>query len=230
MTTVTINTVAATVADDVKAFRSAAVTAENKATPFARSMLAALMSGVWTRTLAESAIIHAFGNPKAPKSGKPVAKLSGLRDFVGGDAVRKTAETVFEMFANLDAVPTVRPIVTAFVLGDEGAAKSLRALNVAVRDAVKAHVEANAPDNSEAVADNDAEAGAVPTTSTTTEPTLSLADHVMQLAIRYEAATPEEKSAAHEAFEMLWDTVNRDVIASADEAFEGEQADLKIAA
>lgn len=220
MTVTSIATVAATVGDDVKAFRSAAVTAENKATPFARSMLAALMSGVWTRTLAESAIIHAFGNPKSPKSAKPITKLSGLRDFVGGDAVRKTAESVFELHANIDAVPTVRPIVTAFVLGDDGAAKSLRALQTAVREAVKAHVEASAPDNSDAVADNAAEADAAPNTGDAPTAAKTLNDYVMELIVRYEAATPMEKSEAHTALELLWDTVNTDVVQSADEAFD----------
>jgi hypothetical protein len=220
MTIATLATVAATVGGDIVALRSASVTAENKASPFARSMLAALMSGVWSRDLAVSAIITAFGNPKSPKSGKPISKLSGLRDFTGGDAVRKTAETVFSVFENIDAVPGVRTLVTDFVLSTNGAAKSLRALLVAVKEATKAHaatlIDADAV--TEAEGDNDAAEGDAPSTDAPVAD-MTLSERVQALIVAFQSATPEAKSEAQPALELLWDTIRADVVISADEAF-----------
>lgn len=225
-----IATVAANVGNDVKAFRSAAVTSENKGSQAARSMLASLVSGVWTRALAESAIIHAFGNPKSPRSNKPVTKLSGLRDFTGGDAVRKTAETVFRIFDNVDAdkwqvapspetddsdavegVPgatAIRPLVVAFILGTEGAPKSLHALNEGVNKALRDHAKATQPEAEEAEGNGGGDAeGETPASAAP----VSLSDRILALMVAYEASTAEERLASHGDFEALVAMVNADI-------------------
>lgn len=230
MNTPNLAIIAATVGDDVKAFRSAAVTAENKATPFARSMLAALLSGVMTKLTAETAIIHAFGNPKS-QAGKAIAKLSSVGDYLPGwGAVRKTYGTVTTLFDNIDSAPGVRPLVVAFVLNEPTAAKSLRALDVAVRDAIAKHVEETAPANDDAVADNEAAANDAPTTTTTPEPAVSLTDRVMALMVAYEAASPDEKNVAHDAIAMFFDMVNADVARDADAAFDTVEEPAPLAA
>jgi len=123
--------------ETIKAFRSAAVTAENKATPMARSILAALMTGAASPDKVVATVIASFGNPKA-KSGKPVDKLSGLRDFVGGDATRKTVESILKAHENAKGDDALTKIATAFVFDAEGAPKSLRALTVAIADQMRA--------------------------------------------------------------------------------------------
>lgn len=233
--TVTIANVAETVAADIKAFRSASVTSENRANVSARSMLAALVSGLWTRSLAESAIIHAFGNPKSPKSGKPVAKLSGLRDFTGGDAVRKAAETCFRIFENIDTdkpvtvasdtdgqpdtivgAGAIRPLIVSYILNETDAPKSLRALNEAVAAALRAHAKAISPDNSEAETETAAE-----TADATAPATVSLVDRINALTVALSAADDETLSGAYDAMEALvaaYDTrVNAATDASAPE-------------
>lgn len=133
-----MTTVAATMGETIKAFRSAAVSAENKATPMARSILAALMVGATSVDGVTAAVIASFGNPKSSKTGKPVSNLSGLREFVGGDATRKTVESIFKIFENCRGQDTLKAMATAFILEADGAAKSLRALDVAVKDALRA--------------------------------------------------------------------------------------------
>lgn len=233
MTALTIETVAVQVGENIKAFRSAAVTSENKGSQAARSMLASLVTGVWTRALAESAIIHAFGNPKSPKSGKPIAKLSGLRDFVGGDAVRKTAETVFRIFDNIDAdawlsapmpatdedeategVPgarAIRPLVVAFILGGENAPKSLHALNEGVNKALREHAKATQPAADEAEGNGGGEGEGDAGGDTSATATLSLSDRILALMVAYEASTAEERLASHGDFEALVAMVNADI-------------------
>lgn len=155
---IALSNVATTMGADIKAFRTAAVSSENKATPMARSILAGLVSGLATVNVVESAAIHSFGNPKSPKTGKVVTKLSGLRDFVGGDATRKALTSIFEVFANIDAdkesASAIRPAVVAFILDEKDAAKSLKALGDTVKAMVNAHVAATQPDNSDAVEEN----------------------------------------------------------------------------
>lgn len=228
--TVFLESIASTVAADIKAFRSSAVTSEGKGNTAARSMLAALLSGVWTQSLAESALIHAFGNPKSPKTGKPVAKLSGLRDFTGGDAVRKAAETVFRIFANVDAdaprtvddvtvgAGTIRPLVVSFVLNETDAPKSLRALNEAVNVALREHAKAISPDNADAVAETEAESAA-PTTST--EAAFDVADAIAKLTVFASAMDEADANAYSDAINTLyaaWDARCNELTDAAPEA------------
>ena len=130
--------VANNMGETIKAFRSAAVAAENKATPMARSILAALMTGVASPDKVVATVIASFGNPKSPKTGKPVDKLSGLRDFVGGDATRKTVESILKAHENAKGNDALVKLVTSFVLDADGAPKSLRALIVAISDKIRA--------------------------------------------------------------------------------------------
>lgn len=209
---------ASTVASDVKAFRSAAVTADNKATPFARSLMAALIAGVYTKDLAISAIIHAFGNPKSPKSGKGIEKLSGLRDFAGGDAVRKTAETAFAIVENIDTDKAgdamIRKAIVAFILNESGAAKSLRALESDVKALIRAYAKATLPDNSEAAAETDAEtadAKAAPAPAAPAE--MTLAERINALTVAVMAAGLDEMSDAQAAMTALCDKWDAHVMA-----------------
>lgn len=182
-----IETVAATVAGEIKAFRTAAVTSENRATPFARSILAALLSGLSTKDMVTSMVIHAFGNPKSP-AGKPIAKLSGSGDhIVGWGATRKTVASVFDVFDNVDAdkvgAAAIRPLVVAFVLSDDGSAKSLRALVDAVKVAIAAHAATLQGDNSDAVEENKANDTAPATDAAPAPAVLSLTDRINALNV-----------------------------------------------
>lgn len=219
-----IAAVASTLAADVKAFRSAAVASENKATPFARSALAALVSGLSTIDLTTAAIIHAFGNPKSPKTGKPVAKLSGLRDFTGGDAVRKTAETLFRVFENIDAdkprpvgdedtvvgAGAIRPLIISFILNEADAPKSLRALSEGVSALVKAfakeEADASGADNSEAAADN----------ATPEAPAFDVADAIAKLAVFFDNMNEEQAETVGPMVAALMNTYDARVNALID--------------
>lgn len=209
-----IATVAASLGANLIAFRSTTVAAENKGDVTARSLIASmLVDSTFTADLATAAIIHAFGNPKGAK-GKAIEKLSGLRNVTGGDAVRKMATSVFSIVANIDADKTttgdIRKIVTAFVLNEKGASKSLRALVADVGGAIRAHVKATQPDNSEAEKDNEqADADATADAA----PSLTLTDRAMQLAVAFEAASEAERLEAAPAFEMLFDLYNQDAVA-----------------
>ncbi len=224
--TATIAAVASTVAAEITAFRKSTVAAENKASPFARSVLASLVAGTMTVSLVESAAIHAFGNPKSEKTGKPIAKLSGLRDVTGGDAFRKTCVTVFDIFDNVDAdkpvsddegvtvgAGTIRPLVVSFILSADGAPKSLKALADGVKAAVAAHAAATMPDNSEAKEENEANAndnGKGPADATP----LPLIDRINMLAVAIGAVdkleTMEGLEDAFKALVAAWDdTANR---------------------
>jgi len=207
-----IQAVAATVATEIAAFRSAAVTSENKATPLARSILAALASGSSTPSLIESMVIHAFGNPKSP-AGKPIKKLSGSGDhIIGWGATRKTVATVFGIFDNIDAdapqaatddsdaVPgaaAIRPLIVSFILGDKDAPKSLRALNDAVKAAVAAHAATIMPDNSGAVEENKADDK--PAAAPEPAAPLSLIDRINQLTVAINANPEALADAATDA-------------------------------
>jgi hypothetical protein len=229
--TVTLSTVAATLADDCKAFRSAAVTAENKSTPFARSTLAALVSGLSTVDLVTAAVIHAFGNPNSPKTGKPVSTLSGLRPFTGGDAVRKTTETTFKLFANLDADKPrdvqnangdtvtigkgdIRKAITAFILNEKDSAKSLNALSDSVATALRAFAkedaDAKGADNSEAANEN--------ATTTTEAAPFDAADAIAKLTVWAAGMDEATANAMSDAMNALYQAFDARTVELADTA------------
>lgn len=204
-----LSTAAATLGADLKAFRSASVTGENKGNIAAKSLLAALVSGVMTEVTATAAILHAFGNPKSPK-GKALDKLTASGDRLPGfGAVRKMAADCFRIFTNIDADSVIvgegegaiggaiRPLVVAFILGEDNAPKSLRALVQAVNDAIRAYTKATQPANDgEDEGEGEGEGDAAPAGQ-------SLTDRALALMVAFEAATVEEKAAAFEAFSAL---------------------------
>lgn len=138
--------VANNMGETIKKFRETAVTLENRATPMARSILAALMTGAATHDKVVAAVIASFGEPKSPKTGKPVDKLSGLRDFVGGDATRKTVESILKAYDNIKGDAVLEKLASDFVLERAGSPKSLRALTVAIADHLRAEAAKNAGD------------------------------------------------------------------------------------
>ena len=223
MTNIAINAVAATIASEIKAFRAAAVTSENRGTPFARAILASLVSGTQTPALVVSAVLHAFGNPKSPK-GKPLDKLSGSGDHVVGfGATRKTVSTAFEIFDNIDAdaprpamgddVPAVpgaaaiRPLVVSFILNEANAPKSLAALASAVKSAIAAHTASVMPSNEEAKEENEE---ATKGNATPTVAPLTVAQRIAELIVAIQA-DPESLVAggdADNAVTALYATIN----------------------
>lgn len=232
--TVTIETIADTFAKDVKELRSAAVTAENKATPFARSSLASLLAGIRTPDTMTAAILHAFGNPRAIKSGKPVAKVSGLRDFTGGDGVRKAYDSVIKIFDNVDADKPrevtnndgetvivgsgkIRALVRSFVLAETDAPKSLRALEMAVRDAMREfaaqEADATGADNADAKAEN-AKAEAEAKASGAAEP-FNAADALAKLALFFAEMSADDVNALDGALNAAMDAWDNRVSALA---------------
>lgn len=143
--------------------REAGEAVDTAATPFSRSLLAALLSGV-SSTMAETMIVAAYGSPKSPATGKPVKGVSGLRAIHGGMAAYQTFKTVNGIAAAMGD-PTdyqgadiasylvegvtaitvgeiVSPMVEAFAIGGKDAVKSLNALSVAVKAIMTAHAKA----------------------------------------------------------------------------------------
>lgn len=130
MTQITFDPIA--LGAEVGSFKSACVRAENASTPFARKALAGILTNGIDETGITVLLLNAF-KPKRPKDGKLADKLSGLRYAVGGDAARKAAEKVFAVAKSASVYETVKPLVVAFVLESEGAAKSLNALDMLVK-------------------------------------------------------------------------------------------------
>lgn len=133
--------IANTLAANAIAFKDASKAADNASTPFARSVLAAIVGGVSTLAFAESVVIGAFGSPLSPATGKPVNKVSGLRNVEGGSRVYQAWKDVAYIVDNLDTDaakevtgPTgpvsvgngaIRAAVIAFILSDAGAKTAL---------------------------------------------------------------------------------------------------------
>ena len=237
-----MNTVGATMGAEIKAFRSAAVTSENKATPLARAILAALVAGLTSPEGVVSTVIHAFGNPKSPKTGKPVAKLSGLRDFVGGDATRKTVESIMTVHGNLDfdkpgdhngnkGASAIRSLVVSFILDDAKAPKSLKALKDAVKDLIDAHValtapESDATDEERGEGPSDAAGDATPPATP-----MTLAERIASLIVAIDNASAEEllTEAVDDAIPALYASIKA-AYERAVPADELEQSDVELKA
>lgn len=148
MATVAVNVfakAASTVAASTVAFKDASVASDNASTPFARSVLAAVVGGLSSVDMVQSLIIAAFGSPISDKTGKAIAKVSGLRDVTGGARVYQAWKDIAYVVDNLDADAPVehtkgegdeaetvtigngaiRATVTAFILQDDGAVSAL---------------------------------------------------------------------------------------------------------
>jgi hypothetical protein len=127
--------------------RQKGVSFENKATDWSREGLCGLFSG--RMTVGDmTATLCAILKPKMA-NGKAGTTLSSLRNVKGGDAIRKVAEGVIDVFeaANTGAVAEAfRPIAIAFATVSPDAPKSLNALRKELAklraEASKAAVEA----------------------------------------------------------------------------------------
>lgn len=183
---------------EIANFKRLCVAQENGATPFARKALAGLLTGAVTLDSLTIAVLQAFGNPKSPK-GKALTKLSGSGDHVPGfGAARKVVASVAGIFANTGLNDDIKALVTDFVLEVEGAAKSLSALDKAVKAAVKAHNEATGlSEAGEGEGEGEGEAADAPISRP------DLADMANKLALAIGAATDEEITAALDAFAAL---------------------------
>lgn len=233
MNAVTIDTVAHDLGNTIIAFRSAAVTSENKATPMARSMLAALLTGATSPDLIVALVLQSFGNPKSPK-GKPLDKLSGSGDYLTGfGATRKTVDTIFKVWANVDADKErdvdgvamgkgeVRALIVQFCLGHKDAPKSLRALSEAIGAMVKAFAASIMPPADEAKEEAEKALAEQQGKADPVEENLSLADRISLAMLAYEASDMAGRIAVHAQLEQFWDMVNADV---ASEAVDVEEA------
>lgn len=135
--------------------RTAGEAVDTAATPFSRSLLAALLTGV-SRAMTESIVVAAYGSPKGA-NGKTVKGVSGLRNVHGGQAAYQTFKTSGNLFdASADPTPfaadgdnkgkpvgeIIRPMLTLYAEGAKEGAKSLNALNVAVNAILAAHAKA----------------------------------------------------------------------------------------
>jgi len=225
---ISIQTVASTVGDEIKAFRSAAVTSENRSTPFARALLANVVSGAMSLPLLETGIVHAFGNPSNAK-GKPVATVSGLRAFVGGTATYQTFKSVsylvdcidFDAPCSDDDGTTIgngdiRTAIVGFILGDKDAPANLKQLLETVKASVKAFIALKMPSNEDAVSDN-AEAEATTDTAKNGEISpLSLNDRALALLVAMQAASDDDLLSAYDTVALIVAAMDSRIAASAD--------------
>jgi len=129
-------------ADATKAMKSADTTAENKATPWARLTLRALLDGALTLATMDQVLINAY-KPKTAsgKDGKTRGSLP--------DSPKKRANVMAYIFENKD-VGEVRAIVDAFAADQKDAPRTIAALHKAVKAAVAAAA-------SEVIGDDDSE-------------------------------------------------------------------------
>jgi len=221
------------------AFIEGAKASATLATPFARSLLAALVGGSASPSMLESMVLSAAGSPRSPKTGKLIAKVSGLRDAIeAGDAIRKAWENTLFVFDNIDAdawlvAPTdedagqpgaaaIRPMVEAFILESEGAEKALgtphAGLRGKVQAAIRAHTDAIAllhnvePEKAE----GDAPEGDAPEAPVASNPV----DMVNAMLVRLRSMSDADFTAAQAELAMLSDYVDTrwNAIAEAEES------------
>lgn len=181
-------------------FRDKTVSAANAATPLARLALAGLLSGGATENSLTLAAIAAYKNPKTPK-GKPVESISGLRYAPGGDAARKTLETVFRLAKDCALSDDIRASVTAFVLEAKGSAKSLAALSDIVKAQVKALNEAQGAQEQANEGEGQASEGEAPARP-------DIAHMANLLALALEQASDADLDGAIDAIAALASRIN----------------------
>lgn len=215
---------AATLASNAIALGDAGKATSGASTAFARSVLATVMGGLSSLDMVQSLTIAAMGAPRSPKTGKPVAKVSGLRDFDGGDAIYNAWKRIAFILDNLDAdawieapsddnadgiagASAIRPMVTAFVLNEAGAKSALfgaTGIHAAVTEAMTVHAEAIALHN-----------GVTPTeandtdndTDTDTAP-VTLAERIATFLVALKASDAETLIANGEALQTLSDAIS----------------------
>ncbi len=158
------------------AFKDASKGADMAATPFARSALASLLGSAEYADLSvapllsmgmlEARLIALFGSPNSDKTGKPISKVSGLRDIEGGTRFYQAWKDIVTLAENVDAdawieMPTadsdgipgaraIRSMLIDFVLEAEGAKSALfgrTGITAAVKLAMTDHAKAIATHN-----------------------------------------------------------------------------------
>jgi len=214
---------AATLATDALALKGAGIAASGASTTFARSVLATVLGGLSSLDMVASVVIAAMGAPKSPKTGKPIAKVSGLRDFEGGDAIYNAWKRVAFILDNIDAdasdvapatddapaikgANTIRSTVTAFILKEAGAPTALfgsTGVHAFVVSAMTAHAEAialhNGVDNSEQKEGEQKEGEQ--------EAPVTLADRIALFMVALGAASDETVLTSANELEALMDAI-----------------------
>jgi hypothetical protein len=137
-------------AELTKAMKSADTTAENKATPWARATLTALIAGDLTIATMTAALCAAY-KPRTA-SGKLATTIGALPA-----SPRGRANTMKYIYDNL-GVDGVRPVVDAFICETaKDAPKTIAALHSAVKAAIKVAGEALAGEEPESDSEGETE-------------------------------------------------------------------------
>jgi hypothetical protein len=184
--------------------RQKGVSFENKATDWSREGLCGLFSG--RMTVGDmTATLCAILKPKMA-NGKAGTTLSSLRNVKGGDAIRKVAEGVIDVFeaSNTGAVAEAfRPVAIAFATASPDAPKSLNALRKELAklraEASKAAVEA--ADNAKPEGEGDGEGEEAPEAKT------SLAVVIERAALAIAEASADDLLLADDAIASLMETI-----------------------
>lgn len=133
--TVSLASIALTMTSDALNLRHAGEASAKAQSAFARSTIAAVLTGVSTLAFAEAQLLGVFGSPRDAK-GKAIKSASGLRDVEGGFAAYQAFRVIRLAVDNVDAdIATnvtnpntgdvtsvgdgsIRSTVTAFALGE----------------------------------------------------------------------------------------------------------------
>lgn len=128
--------VASNLASTAVAFIDANKAADSASTPFARSSLAAIIGGLSSVAMTEALVIAAMGSPKSPSTGKPIKKVSGLRDFDGGARLYQAWKDIVFITENIDADAPKEVVPAVEAEGDTEAVPAVVIGNGAIRSAV----------------------------------------------------------------------------------------------
>lgn len=239
--------VAGRLAPSTVAFIAANREADTASTPFARSLLAALVGGLSSVAMAESLVIASFGAPKSPSTGKPVKNVSGLRNFEGGARLYQAWKDALLVFENIDSdaylvapgtdeeqpdgvagANAIRPLVTAFILseGDVTALFGAKGLTARVKALMADHAAAIAKLNGvEPETDADADKS-----SDNDNAVQSLSDRAAAMLVALRDASDEAFTDAQTALSALSDYIDTRWNAIADKLQTPSDAEQPVAA
>ena len=237
---------ATALAANTVAFVDANRASDAASTPFARSVLASVVGGLSSLAMVDMLIIAAMGSPKSPATGKPIAKVSGLRDFDGGARLYQAYKVVVSVLENIDADAPVtigegeaavtvgegliRKAVVGFILGEADAPKALfgkSGLDGTVKGIMAEHAKATlAAMGVEPEADADADAKPADANAP-----MSIADRLAATLVAIKAMSDEEFFDNQQALAALSDFIDArwDAIAAATAPVEGESQPEAIA-
>lgn len=218
----TLATVALTMTADAMTLRTAGEATGKAQIAFARSVIAASLTGVATLAFAEAQLIAVYGAPKDSK-GKAVKSASGLRDVDGGFAAYQAWRVIAYVVDNADTDaandvtnPTtgdvasvgdgaIRTLLTSFALG-ETALRGLSGLKKAVEALVTAHATATAVAMGVAVEDTTDDKGKDGANDNAAP--VSLHDAATAMLLRLQSATDADFETAQTALAALSDYVD----------------------